>query len=136
MARPNTGKDYRVAMRLDEAEHSALEALMAYLDCSKSDAVRFLLDIELQFNPRKAKDGAVRVIAINTDRIASLMHEMNRQGQNLNQITRAISGLALNRTEISAKDLESFKSEIRALNRKYEALYDEVADIRDKVIGV
>lgn len=135
MARPSTGKGEQLHIRVSEDELARLSSLSETLGVSKSDAVRLLLNIAVGYDMLLAK-GVPTFIIFHTTDASKLLTEMRTQGRNLNQLTRAMSSLALNRTEVSARNVEDFRRDVNALKRKYGEISDKIENFAYDVMGV
>ena len=135
MARPSTGKEERFNIRLSETEKDKLNFFSERLGISKSDYIRLLLNIGTALD-LPSKDGVPSYIVLRRRDVQDLIKELHVQGRNLNQLTRAVSGATMDRSEINAKQLGEFKRDLSKLRQDYEKLYDKVTNWAWDALGI
>ncbi len=112
-------------VRLSDADREKLEQTARSLHVSRTDFVRLCARLPLKAI-KNAEDGEATIIGVDQKVIASIRKELNHQGVNLNQATRALN--LIGRKYASGAVRGEKAGEIATIAAK---TYKEVAEIKE-----
>ncbi|MCK6139727.1 hypothetical protein [Slackia exigua] len=127
--------DNIITCRIDDDDLARLNKVSEDLDVSRSQAIRYLL--QLPFEVREALDGEVAAFVVDRLAMARLERQVKRLGYQMNQMNHALNTIAMYHRRGKDMDYDDEESILRELDVKAECLQafsDEITEKLDRVI--
>lgn len=127
--------DNIITCRIDDDDLARLDKISEELDVSRSQAIRYLL--QLSFEVREARDGEAAVFIVDRLAMAKLERQVRRLGYQMNQMNHALNTIAMYHRRGKDMDYGEEESALAELCLKAEylqAFSDEITEKLDRVI--
>ena len=135
MARPSTGKTTRLDVRLSEDELSRLNGLAERLGVSKSDAVRLLLDIAIDYEA-KAPEGVPSYVIFRTDQVSDMLVDMRKLVDGMRELKKMMQDPFGDDGPLEEYDVQIIRRAFFSMQRSMDALNSKVTRLGRDVRGV
>ena len=135
MARPSTGKTTRLDVRLSEDELSRLNGLAERLGVSKSDAVRLLLDIAIDYDEKTA-EGVPSYVIFRTSQAVDMLVDMRKLVDGMRELKKMMQDPFGDDGPLEEYDVQIIRRAFFSMQRSMDALNSKVTRLGRDVRGV